>query len=407
MSSQILSRSRNSEREFIVLKTDTKPKEKSSIVSTSDVFKIIGTVFPNTLLGEKFAKNAIIKIQSSKFCAMSIKIDEFKPFSEGITEEDVSIVIGAAKAINNICKNKKGVWGPLSFNIFGCFFPEKETEECLEIAQNIQDDIKKQTNKTVSIGIAPFPIIDFKKEDILYNAFQAIEHAAFLGQGSTVCFDAITLNINGDKLYQEGNIDDAIIQFKRAITLDPSNVNVHNSLGVCYAVKKNYKNAMEEFESAIKFNPLEVMALYNLGLAKLLSQNKELALDLFLQADAIDNNMFEVKFQLGKIYLEDKEYEKSKLYLEKALEINQDSVPALHLLGECYTSLNMLKEAVNIYKKAIKYNPSDAHSLSSLGYVFDLLGENPEISILFCKQSVEIQPENELFRERLKKLYFK
>lgn len=67
----------------------------------------------------------------------------------------------------------------------------------------------------------------------------------------------------------------------------------------------------------------------------------------------------------------------------------------------------MTDEAVTAYKKAIKQNPGDADSLSALGYLLDIQGENPEITTIFCQQSVEISPENGLFRHRLGQLYLK
>ena len=69
--------------------------------------------------------------------------------------------------------------------------------------------------------------------------------------------------------------------------------------------------------------------------------------------------------------------------------------------------MNMTDEAVSAYKKAIRQNPNDADSLSALGYLYDLQGENPEITTIFCQQSVDIAPENGLFRYRLGSLYLK
>ena len=69
--------------------------------------------------------------------------------------------------------------------------------------------------------------------------------------------------------------------------------------------------------------------------------------------------------------------------------------------------MNLTDEAVAAYKKAIRHNPNDADSLSALGYLFELQGENPEITTIFCQQSVDISPENGLFRHRLGSLYLK
>jgi uncharacterized protein HemY len=40
-------------------------------------------------------------------------------------------------------------------------------------------------------------------------------------------------------------------------------------------------------------------------------------------------------------------------------------------------------------------------SLSALGCLFDEKGENPEISLVFCRESVRLAPQNPLFRQRL------
>jgi tetratricopeptide (TPR) repeat protein len=67
----------------------------------------------------------------------------------------------------------------------------------------------------------------------------------------------------------------------------------------------------------------------------------------------------------------------------------------------------MPDEAAGAYKKAIKNNPGDAAALSVLGCLYAERGENPEICELFCRQSVEISPEEGLYHHRLGKLYLK
>jgi tetratricopeptide (TPR) repeat protein len=63
--------------------------------------------------------------------------------------------------------------------------------------------------------------------------------------------------------------------------------------------------------------------------------------------------------------------------------------------------------AISTYKKAVKYSPNDAASISALGSLFDDTGENPEIALMFCRESVKLSPDNGLFRYRLGRLYYK
>ena len=99
--------------------------------------------------------------------------------------------------------------------------------------------------------------------------------------------------------------------------------------------------------------------------------------------------------------------ERGKEFLERAARLEPQSSAVFRYLGECYTRIDRIDDAVAAYKKAIKQNPSDAASLSALGFLFDKQGENPEISMMFCRESVKLSPENGLFRYRLGQLYFK
>jgi len=164
---------------------------------------------------------------------------------------------------------------------------------------------------------------------------------------------------------------------------------------------------LEEFEEAIRLDPDEVMSIYNAGLVNMLTDKKDKALEYFLDADSKKECIFEVAIQTGKLYLEMRKPEKAKIFFDKAVRARPESGLACRFLGECCAAMNMTDDAVSAYKKAIRQNPNDADSLSALGYLYDLQGENPEITTIFCQQSVDIAPENGLFRYRLGSLYLK
>jgi len=367
------------------------------------------------LAGKKFIDHALAKVNSSlKFGATVIRIDNiFHGNKESGKENTQELLVKVAKIIDSICKNEKCLWGQINHDMFGCFCFEENNNSCMELAGKVQKEVEELLNETVSIGMAFYPFINFNKRQILDNALKALDHAAFFGPGSSVAFDAVSLNISGDKLYQKGNINDAINEFKSGLQLDPLNVNIHNSLGVCYGVLGFLEKSKKEFETAIWLDSNEGMALYNSGLVNLLmDDNKDRALELFLEAENIEKDVFEVQFQLGKLYFESGKPEKGKKYMEKAVALKSESGKpesgaAFRCLGDCNKEMNNIDEAISSYKKAIKLNPNDADSLSTLGYLFDIKNEDTEIATIFSRQSVEISPENGLFRHRLGKLYSK
>ena len=398
-----LFRSRSSSREFLLSKTNTKPRDLKTSGGTSVVLDELYPAFTEILVGQSFIDHAMVQLEnSSGFSAMTFRIDdtgEIKPAS--------GLRFDIAQIIDTSCQSQKGLWGQLEPDIIGCYFPEHDDTSAQKLAESIQSRLAKRRKETVSIGIAVYPALDFQKHQIIDNARKALDHAAFFGPGSLVLFDAVSLNISGDTYYQSGDIDRAVQEFKTALRLDPDNVNVHNSLGVCFGVLGNYDQARAEFEEAVRIDPDEIMAIYNIGLVYLLTDEKKKAMEQFLMADRIEEEIFEVAFQIGKLYLEMGEPEKAKSLLEKAARLKPESGITHRYWGDCCLRLNLIDEAVSAYKKAIRQNPNDAHSLSALGYLFDLQGENPEITTIFCQQSVDISPDNGLFRHRLASLYLK
>ncbi|OQY54703.1 MAG: hypothetical protein B6245_20855 [Desulfobacteraceae bacterium 4572_88] len=382
----------------------------------------ISREFSGILKGKAFVRAAMSKLESvSEFSAMMVRIDGFaKPESDPDLEEcavsderyTVDLVLDVAKLINSVCGPAQtgeapGMWGLIGHGVFGCFFPEKDEAFCQRIGNAIRKKLAAHRSESVSIGIASYPTISFHRGRILDNARKALEHAAFLGPGSTVAFDAVSLNISGDKLYQKGNIQGAIEEFRTAILLDSANVNVHNSLGVCYGVMGTLEKALGAFKSAIRLDQKEVMALYNVGLVNLFLENRDEALKYFLRAGQIGEDVFEVAFQTGRLYLKMGKSDKGQSFLEKAARLRPESGATFRHLGDCYAAADLTDKAIRAYKKAIRQNPYDAKALSAMGYLFDVLGENPEISTVFCQHSVKIAPENGLFRYRLGRLCLK
>lgn len=400
----------SAKQDFLLSKTELKPeaaKTKSSV--SKDVKNELLKSFPGVLYGKQFVEQALTQLGAAvNFSAMVIRIDDFNSQDPGTPKSSgADVHPQVAKIIDRLCEREKGTWGLLEIDLFGCFFAENDATSTQNLGHRLKKNLSKNRNETVSIGIAAFPTIHFKNNQILENARKALDHAAFFGPDSMVSFDAVSLNISGDKLYDQGKVKDAAAKFKTAILLDPTNVNVRNSLGVSYGVLGDLDKALAEFKIAISLDPKEVLAVYNMGLVNMLLGNQTQALENLLEAGRLDSEIFEVAFQTGRVYLDLKQPQKAKKFLKKAVQLRPASGSAFSCLGECYAALGMNAKAVAAYKKAVKQNSNDAAALSALGWLFAAEGESLEIATLFCKQSVDIAPDNGLFRHRLGRLYLR
>ncbi|MFW6428608.1 MAG: tetratricopeptide repeat protein [Desulfosalsimonas sp.] len=358
--------------------------------------------FPDVIPPGKFVEKALsVTGSTEKFAAMILRFDELD-----LSAEPESAVLEAAGSLDAACREHGGLWGIFDRDMLACVLPGAEGSKCTETAAAVSEKLSEQTNDTVSAGIANYPELEFSRREVIENAQKALEHAEFFGPDSRIIFDSVSLNISGDKYYQAGHIEAAVNQFKKALALDPENVNVLNSLGVCRGVQEDYDSALECFEKAARIDPGEAMAVYNAGYVHLCMKNYDKALDLFLEAAGIDKGLFEAVFQAGRVYMDTNRPEQAKKHLEKAVELNSNSGAAHRFLGDCYALLDRDTDAAAAYKNALKLRPDDAEALSALGFLYEIQERNPDIALMFCSRAAEMNPENGIFRHRLGRIYY-
>lgn len=117
---------------------------------------------------------------------------------------------------------------------------------------------------------------------------------------------------------------------------------------------------MKYFKHALKIDPNSVNA--NFGMAKALqqySEDKEAPVPHFLLVIEKDPENFRAHTQLGILYLDREEFEKSAMHLKKALKINSQFPLALLSMGNLLFETNHPEQAIRYHKHALKYNPNE------------------------------------------------
>jgi tetratricopeptide (TPR) repeat protein len=341
---------------------------------------------------------------ASTLCAIAVKIGrsaaekEDEVNQQAITEDTMNLIA-------TLCRTHKGAWAQIGPDRFACAFPHHSAADGHVLAQDLLNAFPEAEKPPITIGVAAYPTINYARTELVENVEKALEHACFFGPGTISTFDAVSLNISGDRYYQAGDIVGAMGEYKKGLLLDPADANLHNSLGVCHGVLKDFDNALNAFANAIWLSPQEVMAIYNKGYILLLKGNLEQALECFRKADACEPNVFEVIFHIGQTLIEMGAADKARPYLEAATLANNRSGAAFKSLGACLDKLGLTKDAIQAYKSAVKINPGDAESLSLLGRLYTELGESLDVASVLCEQSVQLSPDNGLFRHRLGRVF--
>lgn len=276
-----------------------------------------------------------------------------------------------------------------------------------ESSRKLKKTVFEATGRNSGSGIAFFPFMDFSREEVFENSVKACYHSLFYCEDSLAEFDAVSLNISGDFFYQAEDIDSAIKEYRKGLEIDPVNTNLINSLGVCLAHNKEYEAALEEFEKALSINSAEYLAIYNAGVACNFAGNQDKSRIFFIKAAETDDSDIKIVFHAGKAALEQGDISAAVRFLEKAVILDPEKSLPYRYLGDAYRRSGNLSGSVEAFKKAVKINPEDADSFSALGELFAEIGENLDIALVFCNQSIALSPENGLMYFRLGEILLK
>ncbi len=279
----------------------------------------------------------------------------------------------------------------------------KWTENIVRLCRDIN------SNKTVSAGVSCFPYSDFKKAETVYNCRKALAHAAFYGAGGVALFDAVSLNISGDIYFSDGDLVRAVKEYKRGLKCDEDDVNLHNSLGVTFAMMNKFSAAMNCFEKALKLDENSFMALYNIGLGELHNDKKKTALLYFKRAlnrafeDGSDDRMLkkDLQRQIGILASETGDYQLALDYLfswYESCNSKRQADRVVFNIGRSYYGLRQNRKAMKWLQRALRSNEYDDRAMNLLGKVYHEEGEGDEIALSLCRKSVELNPNNMEYR---------
>ncbi len=192
---------------------------------------------------------------------------------------------------------------------------------------------------------------------------------------------------------REGREDLALEEFKHAVQADPKNPYFQNGLGLAYAAKAarktgagralpegaardEWKDAITAFRKALELNPYYVDAKNALGYALIMSGDREGGKKELLAAfsDAMNPAPEISAHNLGRAYLEEKNYAEAVNWLRTSLNRNRAYPDAYLLLAETLVASDRVEAAVVELETGVKEVPTDAGLQLGLGKAYYKVG---------------------------------
>jgi protein O-mannosyl-transferase len=186
-----------------------------------------------------------------------------------------------------------------------------------------------------------------------------------------------------------------ITLFKHAISVtknpSPSFVIAYNNLGHALASEQQYEEAIVQYRQAIKMNPHYSKAHNNLGHS--LSELKlyDEAIEHYRQAISIETDYSEAYNNLANALGKKGKLKESVTYYNEAIRFKSDYAEAYFNLGVTLAQQNQIDEAIGQYRQALKINPGLVLAHNNLASMLGQRGDFQE-AIKHYRQAITLDP---------------
>jgi Flp pilus assembly protein TadD len=179
--------------------------------------------------------------------------------------------------------------------------------------------------------------------------------------------DQITVNLNeGNKLLQQGKIEEAVVRYRRVIELNPESEDAHFNLGIALARQGKTDEAIKHYQEALRIMPDYAEAHNNLG-NLLVAQGKHAeAIEHFNAALRVLPDHASAHNNLGTALGRQGKVSEAIAHFSQAVRLMPDYMEAHFNLGNAYFAQNRLDEAIAEYSQVLRLKPDFEPALRAL-----------------------------------------
>lgn len=203
--------------------------------------------------------------------------------------------------------------------------------------------------------------------------------------------NARTYMEKGNRLKDEGKLEDAIICHRQAIAINPKLFKSCYELGNLLQQQQKWQEAITFYHQAIEINPNLANPYLQLGLTCLQQGIRQDATHYFQETIRLNPDLFRPYLELGNIYQQEGKYPEAIDYFRAAIKLKPDLFRAYYQLTKLLTKQGRIEEAINYYRQAIAVKPDLFRAYHELGNIYLKQGNLDEAIICYL-QAITINP---------------
>ena len=202
--------------------------------------------------------------------------------------------------------------------------------------------------------------------------------------------------VRGNAYYELENYQNAIKDYNKATSLNPSYVNVYFNRGMAYFDQQNYDEAIDDFTQVLRLKPQDDEAYDRRGLVYYESQNYSKAIEDFTQVIKLrpnDVDAYEAYEIRGLAKQANNDLQGAMADYTQMVNIQPDGIGGYHRRGRARFFLGDYQGSVDDYSQVIKIDPKNEDAYARRCSTYLNLAEY-EKAVSDCTEAIKIVPKN-------------
>jgi len=212
--------------------------------------------------------------------------------------------------------------------------------------------------------------------------------------------DLPTRHDMAEMLQAQGNLDEAIEQFRRVIESDAEYALAHSRLGSALKIRGELEQAVEHYRTAIRLEPDLPELHFNLGQALKLQGKLDEAIVEFERSLELRPGMAQSHFVLGNARMAQQRPDLAVGHFQQAIRLDPANFEAHNNLGTVLGTQGRLAEAAAEFRLALTIRPDHAKSHFNLGMALAQQGRLVDAIVQF-RRTLELEPDHARARRGL------
>jgi tetratricopeptide (TPR) repeat protein len=208
------------------------------------------------------------------------------------------------------------------------------------------------------------------------------------------------LNALGVALADQGKSDEAIAQYTEALRLDPDNIAAHTNLGAALTAQGKAEEGLAQYAEVVRLEPDSAPAHYNFAVVLGRQGRFEQAVAELRETLRLDPNHATAHNDLGMALARQGRLDEAEEQHRAAVALQPKSPSAHYNLGAVLARQGKVADAVPEFREAIRLDPDHAAAHGALADILAKQGMLAE-AIAEYREVVRIQPDSEPAHYRL------